>query len=407
VPAPSPSAPTLASLELARARERNVLRWMRPLGLVVLAIVAAAAMTTAPRPGLHGAGLAVLLALVGVVAGAAGLAVSLRTRRTSAALHLLPLVILIASSATLVWVQPDGSGFLGGFVAAGAASSRLPRRSAAIVAGLALGALAFADLAGAHRPVTSLLASGLGVIAFSRVGVYSRLLRERTEQAEDLLIELEETREAQLRAATLGERQRLAREMHDVLAHSLSGLVLHLEGARLLAARDAAPPQLADTIERAHHLAHSGLDEARQAIGMLRDEDLPGPERLHALAQQFEADTGVPCSLTVSGTAAELCSQTRLTLYRVAQEALTNIRKHARPCRVELHLAYRPDGTSLTVCDFAAAHPPAAEPGSDSNGSDSNGYGVSGMRERAELLGGTVDAERTPAGFRVALWLPT
>jgi signal transduction histidine kinase len=192
-----------------------------------------------------------------------------------------------------------------------------------------------------------------------------------------------------------------------VLAHSLSGLVLHLEGARLLAARDAAPPQLADTIERAHHLAHSGLDEARQAIGMLRDEDLPGPERLHALAQQFEADTGVPCSLTVSGTAAELCSQTRLTLYRVAQEALTNIRKHARPCRVELHLAYRPDGTSLTVCDFAAAHPPAAEPGSDSNGSDSNGYGVSGMRERAELLGGTVDAERTPAGFRVALWLPT
>jgi signal transduction histidine kinase len=261
-----------------------------------------------------------------------------------------------------------------------------------------LSTLAVASIAGAHRPATSIIMSELGAIAFYRVGLYARRLGERTEQAEKLLIELDENREAQLRAATLAERQRLAREMHDVLAHSLSGLVLHLEGARLLAARDAHP-QLTDTIERAHHLAQAGLGEARQAIGMLRDEDLPGPERLRSLAEQFERDTGISCAVTVSGAAAELGSQTRLTLYRVAQEALTNVRKHARPCRVKLHLAYEPGGTRLTVTDFAE-NPPQPEPGGD------HGYGVSGMRERAELLGGTLTADRTATGFRVALWLP-
>ena len=106
---------------------------------------------------------------------------------------------------------------------------------------------------------------------------------------------MEETRDAELRAAALAERQRLAREMHDVLAHSLSGLVVQLEGARLLALSDPTDGRLAATIDRAHQLARSGLDEARQAIGMLRDDELPGPDKLAALARSFEADSGVPC----------------------------------------------------------------------------------------------------------------
>jgi signal transduction histidine kinase len=245
----------------------------------------------------------------------------------------------------------------------------------------------------------SVIVSELGGVAFYRLGTYARQLRERTDQSEGLLAELERTREAQLRSATLAERQRLAREMHDVLAHSLSGLVLHLEGARLLAAHEGVSPRLADTIERAHHLAQAGLGEARQAIGMLRDEDLPGPERLRGLAGEFERDSGVPCSLAVSGEPMELGSETRLTLYRVAQEALTNIRRHARPCRVELRLGYEPGGTRLTIEDFAAGRARDVQ-------EDDHGYGVTGMRERAELLGGTLSATPTGTGFRVALWVP-
>jgi signal transduction histidine kinase len=325
-------------------------RRRRRIGLAGFLIVLTAGLRTDPAPALHGAGLVVLLALLSVVGGGAGLGLD----RTGAPAHTLLaqgllFALLIAGSATLVWIEPNEVGFIGGFASASVAASRVSRPVGMIVVGFTMVALAVAGIAGAPRPVTSILVSELGVVAFYQVGHYARRLRERTEQAEGLLIELEQTRAAQVRAATLAERQRLAREMHDVLAHSLSGLVVHLEGARLLALHEAVNPELTDTIERAHHLAQTGLGEARQAIGMLRDEDLPGPERLPALADEFERDSGIRCHVVVSGDPAELDSQTRLTLYRVTQEALTNIRKHAHPNRVELRLGYEPGGTRLTV----------------------------------------------------------
>ncbi len=199
----------------------------------------------------------------------------------------------------------------------------------------------------------------------------------------------------------MGERQRLAREMHDVLAHSLSGLVLNLESARLLAERDSVEPEMRASIDRAHRLAKTGLVEARRAISMLRGDDLPGPQRLASLAAEFEDDSGVTCSFDVKGTERDVGSDGALTLYRVAQEALTNTRKHARAQRVELHLAYEPSGTRLTIEDIAidgdGDRPPPA---------DGTGYGLTGMRERAALLGGTLTAEPTDAGFRVELWVP-
>ena len=131
--------------------------------------------------------------------------------------------------------------------------------------------------------------------------LFGRRIRLQEAQAEQLLIELEESRGAELRAAALAERQRLARDMHDVLAHSLSGLVLQLEGARLLALANPADERLAGTIDRAHELAKSGLDEARRAIGMLRDDELPGPDRLAVLTGAFQADAGVPARFASSG----------------------------------------------------------------------------------------------------------
>jgi len=191
-----------------------------------------------------------------------------------------------------------------------------------------------------------------GILAFFLLSLFARRLRESNQRAELLLAELEQTRAAQAQAAALGERQRLAREMHDVLAHSLSGLVLNLETARLLAGQGGADPLVGDAIDRAHRLAKTGLEEARRAIGMLRDDALPGPERLAGLAAEFAGDSGVPCKVAVTGDGRDLGADVRLTFYRVAQEALTNIRKHARADRVEVYLAYEPAGTRLTTEDF-------------------------------------------------------
>ena len=167
----------------------------------------------------------------------------------------------------------------------------------------------------------------------------------------------------------------------------------------LLASQDGADPQVVEAIRRAQRLAKTGLQEARRAIGMLRDDALPGPQRLADLAAEFEADTGVACQVTVTGTEAELDADARLTLYRAAQEALTNIRKHANPDRVELRLAYETSLTALTVEDHRSDNyrPP---PG------DGTGYGLTGMRERVELLGGTLTAGPTSDGFRVTLGIP-
>ena len=118
-------------------------------------------------------------------------------------------------------------------------------------------------------------------------------MQEAHEQTARLLAELEQSRRSQEEAAALRERSRIAREIHDVLAHSLSGLMLQLEGARMLAATPNANGQLPAALDRAHHLAHAGLEEARRAIGALRDDDLPGPERLERLTAEFSRDSSI------------------------------------------------------------------------------------------------------------------
>ena len=184
--------------------------------------------------------------------------------------------------------------------------------------------------------------------------------------------------------------------MHDVLAHSLSALALQLEGARLLAVGRGADPEVVAAVERGHHLAAEGLGEARAAIGALRGDEMPGPERLRTLAEGF----GDACILTVTGAPRPIPSEARLAIYRTAQEALTNVARHSEAERVELRLAYEPGGTRLEVEDSGPGVPVPA------GGSAGGGYGLTGMRERAELLGGRLEVGPTPRGFRVELWLP-
>jgi len=230
-----------------------------------------------------------------------------------------------------------------------------------------------------------------------------RLVRRLVEgrlEAEALVDELRESRAAHAESAALAERGRVARDMHDVLAHSLSALALQLEGARLLARDRGADPEIVASVERAHRLAAGGLAEARQAIAALRGDELPGPERLPALAGAFAEDSGAACDFTVTGEPRELSSEARLALYRTAQEALTNARRHSAADRVDMRLAYAADGTTLSVEDHGPGVPVAVGSG------DGGGYGLTGMRERAELLGGRLSAAPTDDGFRVELWLP-
>jgi signal transduction histidine kinase len=442
-----PARPTLAAVRLARAHRQAGLRRLRPVGLIVLAIVLADAFHKTRGSGVQADTLGAAIAMAMLAVG--GAAAFVMPAPVGRVLVVVPIALLLAGSIVLVWVQPTGSGSLGFFVTTIAVIRLVPDRrdrlmamaavtAASVLLVLALAAVRVHD----HRPgVANLLSVVLPVLVWGSA-VFRGRVDQYSYQMERLLIDLEHAQDAEVRAAALAERQRVAREMHDVLAHSLSGLALQLEGARLLAIDDPADPRLADTIERAHHLARSGLQEARKAIGMLRDEELPGPERLAALAAEFECDTGLRCDVTITGDKRELGSEARLAVYRVAQEALTNIRKHARADRVKLGLSYEPDGTRLTVEDVradrallvllpgrdgaAACAPSGLADGAAGGLADSGtsglvngsavvaadgggghrGYGLTGMRERAELLGGTLTARATGSGFLVELWVP-
>lgn len=211
------------------------------------------------------------------------------------------------------------------------------------------------------------------------------------------------SRAGEARAAAAAERGRLAREMHDVLAHSLSALALQLESTRLLAVDRGAAEEVTRAIDQAHQLAASGLADARRAIADARGDELPGPDRIGLLADAFGQQSRLPVAVEVRGEPHELAPDARLAHYRTAQEALTDVRRHATAKRVEIELAYLPESTVLVIADHASAGTPPPAP-LDLTGS---GYGLTGMRERAELLGGELLAQPTGNGFRVELRLPT
>jgi signal transduction histidine kinase len=315
-------------------------------------------------------------------------------------LRLLLLGVMVACASMLFALQIDGPGFVMMLPPVSAAAFRFQRQVAVMVTALGIAGLAVAAAFGRSRPVDAVIVDELAVAAYFGVAVFAGRFIVADEQSQALIAQLEQTRLAEARAAALAERQRLAREMHDVLAHSLSGLVLNLESARLMTERGLIGPDLQAALSRSHSLAKAGLEEARRAIGALRDDDLPGPDRLAALAAEFEADTGVPCIVVIDGEQRDLASDCQLTVYRATQEALTNIRKHACAESVDVRLTYEPDGTRLVVEDHGEGRRGAPLAGG-------SGYGLTGMRERAELLGGTLVAGKTADGFRVELWTPS
>jgi signal transduction histidine kinase len=395
------TAPAVARLRQARGRKDATVRWLYLLTPIVLVAFAVPALLADPGAGRTGRHLVASVALGAFVVGVLGR--NATAAHPFRAAHFGFVTALLAGAVALMWVQPDGPGAEGVLLGVLCVARLLPVKAA--IALLLGGFVALAlivlivDHNYGHVVVLVVLGALYGLLFLAH------RLSEANKQAEQLLAQLARGRTAEARAAGLAERQRLAREMHDVLAHSLTGLVLQLEGTRMLATEDSHDPRLLQAINRAYDLGRTGLNEARRAIGTLRDDELPGPERLESLAAQFEQDRDIPCRLIVSGAAYELGSEASLAVYRVAQEALTNIAKHARPERVEVHLAYESSRTRLTVEDFTTSNGdrPYSEGGEVADGA---GYGLTGMRERAELLGGRLTTEATDSGFRVALDVP-
>jgi len=271
-----------------------------------------------------------------------------------------------------------------------------PRRGLPIAAAAVLG-FETVHLLRTHIDPLDAALSLLGWCALYAAGAAYQQLREEQARTQATLEQLRLSRAAQLESAKVEERARLAREIHDVLAHTLSALAVQLESGRMLLEQRPGDPAGLRAVERAHRLAHDGLVEARRAVGALRGGTLPGPDALQALADDFEQDTGVRCRVEVEGEPAQLSHEARLAVYRTAQEALANVRKHASATSVTLRLRWSPDGAELTVDDEGQPKPWGVK----------GGYGLLGIRERAELLGGRLEAGPVEHGFRVRLWVPS
>ena len=241
-------------------------------------------------------------------------------------------------------------------------------------------------------------------------GVLSLFMDSIIRQSQErrrLIEELEATREElateERRAGMLEERGRLAREIHDTLAQGFISIVTHLEAAEeALATGDEAGRM---HLDQARRTARESLSEARRVVRALRPELLEGsslPEALERLAGRWSEETGVRAEVEVSGDPRQLSQELQVTLFRAAQEALTNARKHARAAGVTLTLSYIGDLVVLDVQDDGEGFDPDL-----ASAASEGGFGLRYMRERVERLGGRLLVESSPGeGTTLVIELP-
>ncbi|MFJ8230392.1 sensor histidine kinase [Streptomyces sp. NPDC094448] len=222
---------------------------------------------------------------------------------------------------------------------------------------------------------------------------------------------LEKEREAQGKVAVAAERARIARELHDVVAHNVSVMVVQADGAAYVL--DAAPDQAKQALETISTTGRQALAEMRRLLGVLRTGDgpesgeyVPQPDvqQIEDLVEQVRR-SGLTVDFKIEGTPRQLPSGVELTAYRIVQEALTNTRKHGGPeAGASVRLVYFDDGLGLLVEDDGRG---AAHELYEDGGLDGQGHGLIGMRERVGMVGGTLDAGPRPGGgFRISALLP-
>ncbi|MEU3766857.1 sensor histidine kinase [Amycolatopsis keratiniphila] len=242
---------------------------------------------------------------------------------------------------------------------------------------------------------------GLSLAVAWLAGLNTRQRRIRLSVLEQRAADLERERDAQAALAVAAERGRISRELHDVVAHALSVVVLQAQGAQ--AELERRPERTREALDAIVGTGRTALAEIRRLLGALGQDEpdwepQPGAERLPRLAADVRA-AGTPVEFRVEGDPRPLPSTVDLAAYRIVQEALTNVLKHAGPAAsVTIVMRYEPDTLEIEVTDDGIA---AAEP-------SGSGHGLEGMRERVNVLGGTFDAGPRPErGFAVRATLPS
>ncbi|MDQ8707792.1 sensor histidine kinase [Streptomyces sp. LHD-70] len=260
----------------------------------------------------------------------------------------------------------------------------------------------------------NILIAGFTMVPFALAWTLGDSIRTRRAyfaQLEERATRLEQEREAQAKVAVAAERARIARELHDVVAHNVSVMVVQADGAAYV--MDTAPDQARKALETISGTGRQALAEMRRLLGVLRTgeqqesgEYVPQPDvrQIDELVEQVRG-SGLTVDFKIEGTPRPLPSGVELTAYRIVQEALTNTRKHGGDnAGASVRIVYFDDGLGLLVEDDGQGAPHELY---EDGGADGRGHGLIGMRERVGMVGGTLDAGPRPGGgFRISALLP-
>ena len=397
--------------------------------IIVLVMVIVTVPLSTPDLGQGGLGIAVAVALA--VSAISWVAWQFSGNRGQ--LWVILLIIMGAAGGALAGLSSLSTAVAVGFVVTGSAGARLSLQASLAVTAETIAAFFIAAIV-SHAPIAAVIGWSTGFLGMWAFGLTRRAYILRAVEAEEALEQARRAHTAETQAAALAERARIAREIHDVLAHALAAVSVNLQAAEGLL--DAVPdkgPELAKAVEcvqRAGALTKEGMSETRNAILALRDDDASAPagyaaqpagrtegaavtssagsrrgeqltSRLQALADEHGAAGDAAVKLTVAGTPRPLTPEGAMAVYRTAQEALTNARKHAPGQPVCISVTYLPDDVTLLV---SSALPDPGQAGPLARAG--TGYGLTGLRERAALTGGTLTAGPAGSQWQVRLRLP-
>jgi signal transduction histidine kinase len=334
---------------------------------------------------------------------AAGLACgALSFRRSHPA---LVLAVVAAGVAGLLVLGEHGAGLSAVAFAIYSAAAHASRRlSPGLVGGVLAGLVLSAVVAPNGVSWPAIIVGPGTVLVGWLAGENVRTQRAYTRDAAERVAERERTHEAQVREAATRERVVIARELHDVVAHAMSLIAVRAGAARLVV--DSDTDEVREALTIIETTSRQSLREMRRLVGVLREPDGPDPQlepapglgEIPELIGRVE-QTGTHVELHVEGTQRPLPPGVDLSAYRIVQEALTNIVRHAGPTRARLWLRYVPDELEIEVVDDGA--------NSQANPSPRTGHGLIGMRERVALYGGHLVAGPTGRGYRVCARLRT
>ncbi len=323
-----------------------------------------------------------------------------------------PVAVLVVALAATIWASAVGhAGMIWIALIAAFLNAVIARKRTAAVASLLIGYLAsFWPLWQIGRRGHASVGVALGVAAWLLVLLAcAEFIRLRGQRAADLA----RNREEQLRRQASDERVRIARDLHDVLAHNIS--VINVQANSALHLMDRQPQRAREALTAIHDVSRQALAELTSVLGVLRaDGDAaprapsPGLDRLDDLVAAV-GRAGLEVRVSVRGLRRDLPADVDLAAYRITQEALTNAARHSANMVAEVLVCYETDGILVQI-DDAGPNGPGADPATGSHRPRLPGLagnGILGMSERANALGGTLAAgPRSDGGFRVRAWLP-